>query len=131
MKRKAAGHISAAWAGIPGLEIFRDWQPFSRCFERAMGAHFPMTAPRHLAGSIHCGIAVVAIVTCASALADGPKDRSVPTKKRRVVQKAAQKPCHVSFGGSAIPEPCDRVGEFPSTASPMHIIGKLPVAQTR
>ena len=72
---------------------------------------------------------LAALVICASVFAGASKDQAVATKQHRVVQKVIRKPCRVSFGGSAIPEPCDRLGEFPSTASPMHIIGGSPVAQ--
>lgn len=88
-----------------------------------------MTIARNFNHAIGSGIVVAALLICASAFADTTKDRTVAAKNHRVVRKVTQKPCHVSFGSSAIPEPCDRVGEFPSTASPMHIIGGSPVAQ--
>jgi hypothetical protein len=88
-----------------------------------------MTIARNFNHAIGSAIVVAALLASASAFADATKERTVAAKNHRVVQKVARKPCQVSFGGSAIPEPCDRVGEFPSTASPIHIIGGSPIAQ--
>jgi len=89
-----------------------------------------MTLARNLNAAIGCGIALVAVVTSASAFAGATTDQTAPPKNHRVAHRVAQKSCHVAFGSSAIPEPCDRIGEYPSTASPMHIIGGSPIAQT-
>ena len=104
-------------------------QPFA-CFQRMDGAQYMMIFAHRFTPLVRFGSLLAAVVICSSASAGAGKDQA-PVKKQRVVQKVTRKPCKVSVGGSAFPEPCDRLGEFPSTASPMHIIGALPAAQTR
>ncbi len=72
------------------------------------------------------GISVVLLGT----LAANGESREKKAVSHRQVATVARKPCSVRFGGSALPEPCDRVGEMPATAEPMRIIGKLPTAQS-
>ena len=57
------------------------------------------------------------------------KEKKVATaKEHRTAQVTQSRTNYVHFGGSALPEPSDRLGEFPSTASPMQIIGRIPGA---
>jgi hypothetical protein len=51
------------------------------------------------------------------------------TKNHRALHKSSSKTCFVRFGGSAFPEPCDRLAEMPATAEPMRIVGTLPTAR--
>jgi hypothetical protein len=57
-----------------------------------------------------------------AAFASDPSVKNLPAKQNLKQKKA----CTVHFSGSPFAEPCDRVAEMPSTASPMHIIGALP-----
>jgi hypothetical protein len=78
----------------------------------------PMTLLRSL---LITAILVAPVVT----FADSNSEPQSATKSR-AAQKTAHKTCTVRFGGSAFPEPCDRVSEIPTTAEPMRIIGTLP-----
>ena len=76
-----------------------------------------------------CILTVGAILLGTSTSNGQTKEKKVATaKEQRVSQKTQSKPKLVRFGGSALPEPADRLGEFPSTAEPMEIIGKIPGA---
>lgn len=70
-------------------------------------------------------LALVVSFISVSAFGDEPADKQAGNKHVRVVQKE-NKNCTVRFGGSAFPQPCDRLAEMPATAEPMHIIGILP-----
>jgi hypothetical protein len=79
---------------------------------------------RIFAWSAPFGVAVIAITFTGSGFAH-------PTKKaatgNRVVQKnTSHEKCSVVFSGNPFPQPCDRLGPIPSTASPMVIIGQAP-----
>jgi hypothetical protein len=74
---------------------------------------------------IHLVVAAATLAICAATFAGGSEARKT-TAKPRNIQKSSSKTCFVRFGGSAFPEPCDRLGEMPATAEPMRIIGKLP-----
>ena len=79
-----------------------------------------------------CGVALIALAFCASALADPSKNvvvepkaqvSKIQTASRDVV---AKKLYFVFTGGSAIPQPIDRVsGPIPTTAIPMIILGNF------
>ncbi len=79
-----------------------------------------------------CGVALIALAFCASALADPSKNVVVEPKaqvsKIQTVPSSivAKKLYFVFTGGSAIPQPIDRVsGPIPTTASPMLVFGNL------
>ena len=77
-----------------------------------------------------CGVALMALAFCASAFAD-PSKNVVATPKFQASkmqtatqQEVARKLYFVFTGGSAIPQPIDRVsGPIPTTASPMLVYG--------
>ena len=79
-----------------------------------------------------CGVALIALAFCASAFAD-PSKNVVATPKVQASkmqtatqQEVAKKLYFVFTGGSAIPQPIDRVsGTIPTTASPMVVYGNF------
>ena len=79
-----------------------------------------------------CGVALIALAFCASAFAD-PSKNVVATPKVQASkmqtatqQEVAKKLYFVFTGGSAIPQPIDRVsGPIPTTASPMLVYGNF------
>ena len=79
-----------------------------------------------------CGVALMALAFCASAFAD-PSKNVVATPKIQASkmqtatqQEVAKKLYFVFTGGSAIPQPIDRVsGPIPTTASPMLVFGNF------
>jgi len=79
-----------------------------------------------------CGVALMALAFCASAFAD-PSKNVVATPKIQASkmqtatqQEVAKKLYFVFTGGSAIPQPIDRVsGPIPTTASPMLVYGNF------
>jgi len=79
-----------------------------------------------------CGVALMALAFCASAFAD-PSKNVVATPKVQASkmqtatqQEVAKKLYFVFTGGSAIPQPIDRVsGPIPTTASPMLVYGNF------
>jgi hypothetical protein len=95
-----------------------------------------MKTPFRLSGLVgwmgRCGVALVALAFCASALAD-PSKNVVATPKVQASkmqtatqQEVAKKLYFVFTGGSAIPQPIDRVsGPIPTTASPMLVFGNF------
>ena len=95
-----------------------------------------MKTPFRLSGLVgwmgRCGVALVALTFCASALAD-PSKNVVATPKVQASkmqtatqQEVAKKLYFVFTGGSAIPQPIDRVsGPIPTTASPMLVFGNF------
>jgi hypothetical protein len=99
--------------------------------------HTPnMKTPFRLSGLVgwmgRCGVTLVALAFCASALAD-PSKNVVATPKVQASkmqtatqQEVAKKLYFVFTGGSAIPQPIDRVsGPIPTTASPMLVFGNF------
>jgi len=68
----------------------------------------------------------IGLIVLAALEANGESRERKTVSHRQGVVRAPRKSCSVRFGGSALPEPCDRLGEMPATAEPMHIIGKLP-----
>jgi hypothetical protein len=69
-------------------------------------------------------MAAVAIAFAASGFADPTKGAT--SSKRAVAKKPAHHKCFVTLSSSPFPQPCDRLGAVPSTASPMIIIGQAP-----
>ena len=79
-----------------------------------------------------CGVALIALAFCASVLADPSKNVVVEPKaqvsKIQTVPSSvvAKKLYFVFTGGSAIPQPIDRVsGPIPTTAYPMLVFGNF------
>jgi hypothetical protein len=72
------------------------------------------------------GVVAAGILVFGSSTMSAESKETSATKNHRTLHKPSSKTCLVRFGGSAFPEPCDRLGEMPSTAEPMRIIGKLP-----
>jgi hypothetical protein len=81
-----------------------------------------------LVRKLGCALVVGTVALVASTSNSQTKEKHA-AKNHRTVQKRQVTTCLVRFGGSAFPEPCDRLGEMPATAEPMHIIGKLPTAR--
>jgi len=80
-----------------------------------------------------CGVALLALAFCASALADPSKNVVEPKAQVSKIQTArysssavAKKQIYIYTGGSAIPQPIDRVsGSIPTTAIPMIVLGRF------
>jgi len=91
---------------------------------REMPHNTDMKTPFRLSGLVgwmgRCGVALIALAFCASALADPSKNVVRPAQPERVM-KTAKKMCYTFTTTSGIPMPCDRVGSIPTTASPMTI----------
>jgi len=102
---------------------------------REMPHNPDMKTPFRLSGLVgwmgRCGVAFVALAFCASALADPSKNVVEPKAQVSKIQTApssvvAKKLYFVFTGGSAIPQPIDRVsGPIPTTASPMLVFGNF------
>jgi hypothetical protein len=94
-----------------------------------------MKTPFRLSGLVgwmgRCGVALVALAFCASALADPSKNVVEPKAQVSKIQTAsrdvvAKKLYFVFTGGSGIPQPIDRVsGPIPTTAIPMLLLGNF------
>ena len=85
--------------------------------------------PRLAGWTGRCGVALVALTFCASALADPSKNvvatpREQATKVQTAAERAAlQKQIYMMISGSAIPQPIDRVqGPIATTATPLYVI---------
>jgi hypothetical protein len=78
-----------------------------------------------------CGVALVTLAFCASALADPSKNVVEPkaqvSKSQTAPRSVVAKKLYYTFtGGSAIPMPIDRVsGPIPTTAIPMLVFGNF------
>jgi hypothetical protein len=79
-----------------------------------------------------CGVALVALAFCASALADPSKNvvvepKAQVSKIQTASRSAVAKKLYYTFtGGSGIPQPIDRVsGPIPTTAIPMILLGNF------
>jgi hypothetical protein len=76
-----------------------------------------------------CAVALVALTFCASALADPSKNvvatpKVQASKMLTATQPASKKVYYIMIGGSAIPQPIDRVqGPIATTAIPMIVLG--------
>ena len=80
--------------------------------------------------SVRFGIAAVAVAFAASGFALPNKAGSANNKNRQLRSKA-HKDCYVILTSSPFPQPAERLGSTPSTASPMSIIGEAPVMHCR
>jgi hypothetical protein len=72
------------------------------------------------------GIALM-LVFCSSAFADPSKN--VVALKESPRHKMTRKVCFTYITGSAISQPCDRLGTIPTTAAPLLIIGNNPAVE--
>jgi len=79
-----------------------------------------------------CGVTLVALAFCASALADPRKNvvvepKAQVSKMQTATQQEVAKKLYLVFtGDSAIPQPIDRVSSrIPTTATPMIILGNF------
>ena len=94
-----------------------------------------MKTPFRLSGLVgwmgRCGVALVALTFCASAFADPSKNvvatpKEQASKMQTATQQGTKKHYYIFTGGSAIPQPIDRVsGPIPTTASPMLVLGNF------
>lgn len=83
----------------------------------------------HLLGlSFRFGVAALTLAFAASGFAHPTSGSS---KKTRTVRSKMHKDCYVILTSSPFPQPADRLGSSPSTASPMSIIGESPVMHCR
>jgi hypothetical protein len=86
--------------------------------------------PRLAGWTGRCGVALVALAFCASALAD-PSKNVVATPREQAnklqaatTQRLSKKQIYMMISTSAIPQPIDRVsGPIATTATPMYVIG--------
>lgn len=79
---------------------------------------------------LQCGIAAVALVACASAFA-GPNTKAT-AKSSHAGRKTTRAICYVQLSNTSFPQPCTRLNSgLPNTASPMVIIGELPMKVVR
>ena len=82
---------------------------------------------RRLCGwSVQGAIGALLLVFCASSFgADAGKNVVTTSKKASAStqRKIGKKMCSVYIFGSKCPQPCDRLGPIPTTATPMQIIG--------
>jgi hypothetical protein len=70
-----------------------------------------------------CLSVAIAFAFCASAFADPSKNVVELAKQQQPAKKTVRKVCYTYISGSAIAQPCDRLGTIPTTAAPMIIIG--------
>lgn len=82
---------------------------------------------RQFGWSARIGIAAIALAFAATGFAAPIKGSVV--KKYRAGAKVAQTKCYVVLTSSPFPQPCERLGSVPSTASPMDIVGEYPPMQ--
>lgn len=92
-----------------------------------------MKTPFRLCGLVgwmgRCGVALVALAFCASALADPSKNvvatpKEQANKMQTTTQRVSKKQFYIMISGSGIPQPIDRVaGPIATTAIPMIVIG--------
>jgi hypothetical protein len=92
-----------------------------------------MTTTNKLPGlggwSVRCVSVAIAFAFCASAFADPSKN--VVQLANKPAKKTTHKVCYTFISGSAIPQPCDRLGTIPTTSNPMTIIGSYPAQRER
>jgi hypothetical protein len=93
-----------------------------------------MKTPFRLPGLVgwmgRCGVALVTLTFCASVHADPSKNvvatPKVEATKLQATQSVGKTKYYIFTGGSAIPQPIDRVsGPIPTTATPMIILGNF------
>ena len=68
-----------------------------------------------------CAIASVTLIICASMFAADPS-KTLVIKTAKQTGKSVRKKCYVMSSVSGVPQPCDRFGGIPTTASPILII---------
>lgn len=79
-----------------------------------------VTRLRHVCGwSVRCASLAIALAFCTSIFADSGKNVVLPTRAQPLLQKKVKKVCYIVLTGSAIPQPCDRLGPIPTTAPPL------------
>lgn len=78
--------------------------------------------------SARFGIAALAVAFAATGFA-APSSGS--KAKKRTVRTKPLRDCYVMLSASPFPQPLERLGSTPSTASPMTIIGEAPVIRCR
>jgi hypothetical protein len=88
-----------------------------------------MKRSRLVAQSIRIGMAAVAVAFAASGFAQPTSGSS--TSGARTVRSKNHKDCYVMLSSSPFPQPAERLGSTPSTASPMDIIGEAPLMHCR
>lgn len=74
--------------------------------------------------SIRCVSVAISLAVCASVFADPSKN--VVGSPKHPTKRNVQKVCYTFITGSAIPQPCDRLGRIPTTASQLSVIGSAP-----
>jgi len=72
--------------------------------------------------SIRCASVAISLLVCASAFADPSKNVVTPAKQQHAA-KSVKKVCYALITGSAIPQPCDRLGVIPTTGYALDRIG--------
>jgi hypothetical protein len=124
MKRRLA-LTDSGWSTFFGKN---DPRAFFLIVFGAYRAHTPsMTTTNKLLGlsgwSIRCASVLVFAAFCASAFGDPSKDGGVLPKQARRAQKTSEKMCYTFISGSAMSQPCDRLGPIPTTSYPMDRVG--------
>lgn len=76
--------------------------------------------------SVRFGSAALAVAFAATGWANSTKADTANNNKRAVRANTAHTGCYVMLSSSPFPQPCDRLGATPTTASPMAIIGEAP-----
>jgi hypothetical protein len=77
--------------------------------------------------SVRFGMAAVAVAFAASGFAHPNTGTTASNNKSKIAGAlASHKQCYVMLSSSPFPQPCDRLGATPTTASPMVIIGEAP-----
>ena len=90
----------------------------------------PFRLPSLVGWMGRCGVAFLALTFCASVLADPSKNVVATPKfeatKLQATQSVGKIKYYIFTGGSAIPQPIDRVSSpIPTTASPMLVLGNF------
>jgi hypothetical protein len=135
-RKRARVWGNCAWSIFSGSKAREKF----RCFFIVLRAKVPHNysmktrfgLPRLAGWTGRCGVALVALTFCASALADPSKNvvatpKVQASKMQTATQQEVTKKLYFVFtGGSAIPQPIDRVsGPIPTTASPMLVFGNF------
>ncbi len=77
-------------------------------------------------GNILIRQSVILWLTGVTAFAGADQPSGVARQKHARRQTVVRESCYVLLSNSPFPQPCDRAGPVPSTASPMDIIGEVP-----
>jgi hypothetical protein len=89
------------------------------------------TCRRLFTWSARFACAAGALAFANSGFAQPNNSDSAKKAKANVHPNADHKRCYVMLSSSPFPQPCDRVGAVPTTASPMVIIGEAPTMAHR